>query len=187
MSGLSPGRLPPARFSTLRSSEEPRRSCYGSCEAPRTLVARLVRSVLVQGEPPNRATPLRLGCLAAPLGRLGQDASHRHLQSTYDTSTRKSLDYRAHGFRRADPAVLPPAANSEPRPQARKRTFILRCAGPPCDNPTPVGPTLDGAGPASAGRHTVFHPAFSRRTRCRGALSGARPIGALSSPMTLCD
>lgn len=83
------------------------RSLLRSREAPRTLVARLARLALVRGAPPTRAIPLRLG---SPLGspwKDGKDASHRLLQSTHDTSTRKSPDYRAHDLRRADPAALP--------------------------------------------------------------------------------
>jgi hypothetical protein len=163
---MSPGRLPSARFSTLRPSEESRDPFYVRAKRPRTLVARLDRLALVPDAPPNRAIPHRLGLPFGSPWRDGKDASYRPLQSTHDTSTRKPLDYRAHDLRRADPAGPPACRDPKPKPEYRP-AFVLRGAGPSCDNPTPVGLALDGAGPAWARRDTV-----SPRPLSRSAASG---------------
>lgn len=100
---LSSGRLPSVRFSTLRPSEEIRGPCY--------VRAKLLAPLSPEPFAPSSSRTCRRPVLArvssvhlaAPLGGLVQDASHRPLQSTDDTSTRGSLDYRARGFRRADP------------------------------------------------------------------------------------
>lgn len=102
------------------------RSLLRSREALRTLVARLARPVLVRNVPPTRAIPLRLGLPFGSPRKRGKDASHRLLQSTYDTSTRKSLDYRAHDLRRADPAGSPTRRRPEPKPRAcNERSFCV--------------------------------------------------------------
>lgn len=125
--------------------------------------------------------------LAAPLGGTGEDASPRHLQSTYDTSTRQSLDDRARGFRRVDPMGCAHPLSLAAEASSSNVQCLPRGVGPSCDNPTPVGLTLDSAGPASACRDTVFRLVFSRSAWRRGTLSGAHPTGALSSPMKLRD
>lgn len=67
--------------------------------------------------------------------------SHRPLQPTFETSTRKSLDSQARSLRRED--RLRDELEREPR------CHPDRGAGPPCGNPTPGGSAFDDASPAS--------------------------------------
>jgi hypothetical protein len=114
--------------------------CYGSRQAPRTLSPEPCDSASSKETSRRFVLPRAPSvCLAAPLVELGEDAPHRLLQSTYDTSTRQSLGYRARSFRRIDPAGTSQlAVTVDTRPPVR-RAVLLRGVRPPCGNPTPVG------------------------------------------------
>jgi hypothetical protein len=116
-----------------------------------------------------------LVCLAAPLGGFAEDASHRLLQPTHDTSTRGSLDFRARGLRRTDHRVLPAEA------------VLPGGAGPPCGNPAPADPRLTARSSASALRApTIRADPSSLEERGGGdPFRGPRPAGAFSSPAEL--
>lgn len=90
-------------------------------------------------------------------------------------------------FAAPTPQSSRPPRNSEPKPRARNKRSS--CVAP--DRLATIRPRLASRSTARDQLQPVATrcstPPFSRRTWCRGALSGARPIGALSSPMTLCD
>jgi hypothetical protein len=80
-------------------------------------------------EPKVRATPRSLGLpRGSPRLELGEDAPHRLLQPTYDTSTRELLDYRARDFRRVDPAGASQRAGSGTEAPFSNERFS--CAAP---------------------------------------------------------
>jgi hypothetical protein len=186
---VQPRRQDPTRHQLVRASAgpEPRapsvssildlaaerrvsRSLLRSREAPRTLVARFVRPVLVQERPPTRAISR---CLGLPLGspkKREKDASHRLLQSTHDTSTRRPLDYRAHDLRRADPAS-PPACRTRSRdPESNERSS---CVAP--DHLATIRPRLASRLTAQdqlrSGAARCYRLVPSRGSKRRGALS----------------
>ena len=112
--------------------------------------ARSVRAGPVKTSPSSRATPCDLGLPRGSPRRHGEDASRQPLQSTFDTSTRESFDFRA---RLAPPVRESGALTAGCFPD---RDRVLPCgAGPPRGNPAPAGCALDGASPASIDTRTI--------------------------------
>lgn len=81
----------------LRPSEAPPRSLLRSRGAPRTCSPGAAISPVVAGSGHFVTSPRRLGSPRGSPRRPGHDASHRPLQPTFDTSTRRPLDFRARG------------------------------------------------------------------------------------------
>jgi hypothetical protein len=83
--------------------------------------------------------------LGSPCGsprRRGEDASHRPVQPTFDTSTQKSDRLLSPSSSRCRDRLRDVTGALTPRPSGNG-------ARPPCGNPTPGGSALDGAPPAS--------------------------------------
>jgi hypothetical protein len=172
---LSPGRLPSVRFSTSRSSEEPRVPFYGPATHLAPLSPDSIDSPPSRHEPPTRATPCSLGL---PRGSPRWNSGKMLLTDFCNRRTTRapedcSITERA-AFAAPTPRCLPPD-RCEGRGPTSIRWLSPRGAGPPCGNPTPVGLTLDGAGPALVASGTVFRHVAFRRARRRTALSGWSP------------
>jgi hypothetical protein len=136
---LSPERLPSARFSTLRPSEEHRDPCYVRASPSHPCRPNPATRPRPGDEPKVRATPRSLGLpRGSPRLELGEDAPHRLLQPTYDTSTRESLDYRARDFRRVDLAGTSQRAGGGTRGPVLDERFS--CAAP--DHLSAIRPRL---------------------------------------------
>jgi hypothetical protein len=124
---------------------------------------------------PRRTTLGRPGSPFGSPARRREDTSHRLLQPTYDTSTRRPFDSRASGFRWTDRAL--PRMTSE-----------RQCgAGPPCGCPTSGGHTFDDAHPTSGESRTSLLQKEGRASHraklpCGGVINRAR--GCVIRPLT---
>lgn len=173
---MSPERLRPARFSTLRSSEADCGPCYvlafrlAPFRPPRTSpsVTRARRSVLATAF-------FFLGLPRGSPRTWWQDASHRSLQPTNDTCTRRSVRFPgAVAYATADHGVL---RRCYPTSPARHQT-TLRQSGP-------GSYALDGA-------QTSFGNARSHRFRMRLAIGDPLPrvidvFGVVHHPAPACS
>jgi hypothetical protein len=174
---VSPERLRPARFSTLRSSEADCGPCYvrAICLAP--------FSPDPVSNPPSRGhcrTVLPTASLGSPLGSprtWWKDASHRSLQPTIDTCTRRSVRFPgAMACATADHGVL---GRGEPTSPSRRQTTLRQSS--------PGSYALDGA-------QTSFGHARSRRFRMRSPIKDGDPrprvidiVGVVHHPEPACS
>lgn len=163
---MGPRRLPSARLPGLVAT--------GRCALAHGKLAR-ARLAPFRVAPRVRSSSGKRSPLHAPPPRLarprdrtrfdGEDASHRRLQPTLDTCTRRTARFPCSAARAADDRG--PRRPDRPRPERR----AAHDARPPLDDPAPGEPVLDGT--RSASTHSPASPlgpgrVTGRRPRARG-------------------
>ena len=110
-----PGRLPSAQPRPCgRSGPELRSLSHLHVPAPHPFACRDPTRPRQKARRSLQTTPRDETSLAAHSGTTGEDASHRCLQSTHDTSTLRTVRFPA-----SPPQALRPASCAHPRPEPR--------------------------------------------------------------------
>jgi hypothetical protein len=109
-----PGRLPSARLRPHGRSRPDCAHCYTCTFQPRTLSLATNRPGPVKGAAVASNYPSRRHDPCGSRRHYGEDASHRCLQSTDDTSTLRTVRFPA-----SPPQALRPASCAHPRPEPR--------------------------------------------------------------------